>query len=575
MKEKETPQAQGTSVSPQDVTGTKFSQFKKIESSENLEVVGVEGPVNVRMPLRTSNIATDPDVTLFDDEETPELKTQLEVNRYLASKIDGVEFPPGTIVSDEAPEDPEEGLSWYDTVRLELFVFTGEAWLPCSPLGARVEQGEVLQAQIVEQIQKSLQDQEVLEEKIEAGEKEQEKLKDKVAALEGSTGSYQYKFSLTNSNPRSGDFITKSGIMEATTSPADVKYIYFGELDSDGRTPNFDGIKTGDVFRITGPAGEKVEWRVAANANNESKVISVGDLLSSSVDEFADEVLYGVTDLSAFDPTGLATIDYVDERVDTKLETTGDSMTGVLDMKDNYIAGVKDAASDTDAVNRRTMKKNMEGVLRQDASGHTAVDQPFRIRAKSDGDAYWTYIRLDNNEISMYHMADPKEWHHAAHRRYVDDTFADAASKKEANTFKETQTFAKTAYFQNSIVHNGKNADTITEVRGEHEDGTKQLWHKIRGTNRVSWICYPGQSNDGYKKCLEMEWDAETSKPIVKLDYLQPPTAGRHPATKQYVDEEIARAGGGSFAETGPATPELQAGQLFYNTTDKVLYIGE
>ena len=401
MKEKETPQAQGTSVSPQDVTGTKFSQFKKIESSENLEVVGVEGPVNVRMPLRTSNIATDPDVTLFDGEETPELKTQLEVNRYLASKIDGVEFPPGTIVSDEAPEDPEEGLSWYDTVRLELFVFTGEAWLPCSPLGARVEQGEVLQAQIVEQIQKSLQDQEVLEEKIEAGEKEQEKLKDKVSALEGSTGSYQYKFSLTNSNPRSGDFITKSGIMEATASPADVKYIYFGELDSDGRTPNFDGIKTGDVFRITGPAGEKVEWRVAANANNESKVISVGDLLSSSVDEFADEVLYGVTDLSAFDPTGLATIDYVDERVDTKLETTGDSMTGVLNMQDNYIAGVKDAASDTDAVNRRTLNKNMEGVLRQDASGHTAVDQPFRIRAKSDGDAYWTYIRLDNNEISM------------------------------------------------------------------------------------------------------------------------------------------------------------------------------
>lgn len=72
-----------------------------------------------------------------------------------------------------------------------------------------------------------------------------------------------------------------------------------------------------------------------------------------------------------------------------------------------------------------------------------------------------------------------------------------------------------------------------------------------------------------------MEWDADANKPIVKLDYLQTPTAGRHPATKQYVDDKVAEAGGGSFAQTGPTTPELQAGQLFYNTTDKVLYIGE
>ena len=88
MKEKETPEAQGASVIPRDVTGTKFSQFKRIESSENLEVVGVEGPVNVRMPLRTSNIATDPDAALFDGEDAPALKNQLEVNRYLAANID-------------------------------------------------------------------------------------------------------------------------------------------------------------------------------------------------------------------------------------------------------------------------------------------------------------------------------------------------------------------------------------------------------------------------------------------------------------------------------------------------------
>jgi len=64
-----------------------------------------------------------------------------------------VEVPPGTIVSDTAPENPEEGATWYDTVRLELFVFAEDAWLPCSPLGARVEAGEILQAQILSRVE--------------------------------------------------------------------------------------------------------------------------------------------------------------------------------------------------------------------------------------------------------------------------------------------------------------------------------------------------------------------------------------------------------------------------------------
>jgi hypothetical protein len=74
---------------------------------------------------------------------------------------------------------------------------------------------------------------------------------------------------------------------------------------------------------------------------------------------------------------------------------------------------------------------------------------------------------------------------------------------------------------------------------------------------------------------MTMEWDVDTDKPNVTIDWLTEPTRGRHAATKQYVDEKVAEAGGGSFAQTGATTPELQAGQLFYNTTDKVLYIGE
>ena len=166
MKEKETSEAQGASVVPQDVTGTKFSQFKRIESSENLEVVGVEGPVNVRMPLRTSNIATDPDVALFDDQQAPDLKNQLEVNRYLAAKIDGIEFPPGTIVGEEPEAPVEAGTLWFDISTEQLYVRVGDEWFKSTNLDELYEaisQGEALQSEILGRVEAGEDKQAVIE----------------------------------------------------------------------------------------------------------------------------------------------------------------------------------------------------------------------------------------------------------------------------------------------------------------------------------------------------------------------------------------------------------------------------
>ena len=55
------------------------------------------------------------------------------------------------------PNDPSEGGLWYDSTRLELFVFYTDpdgvgGWVPCSPLGARVEAGELVQAQLVQRV---------------------------------------------------------------------------------------------------------------------------------------------------------------------------------------------------------------------------------------------------------------------------------------------------------------------------------------------------------------------------------------------------------------------------------------
>ena len=53
----------------------------------------------------------------------------------------------------ELPPDEEEGALWFDTTRLELYIYYVEGedggWLPSSPLGARVSAGEALQQQIL------------------------------------------------------------------------------------------------------------------------------------------------------------------------------------------------------------------------------------------------------------------------------------------------------------------------------------------------------------------------------------------------------------------------------------------
>jgi hypothetical protein len=207
-------------------------------------------------------------------------------------------------------------------------------------------------------------------------------------------------------------------------------------------------------------------------------------------------------------------------------------------------------------------------------SGTSDLIGDWRVRQENEENNYSTLIHGDNGKLGLYNLKDPTDSHHAVPRSFVDEQNVANAKKTDSNTFKEVNTFQKTTYFQNGIVHANGNNDTLTEVRGENEE-TKEFWHKLRGTCKASWIAYPGQENSGYKRCMTMEWDQESGKPQVFIDYVMDPVNGKHCANKQYVDQKVAEAGGGSFANTGPTTPDLSAGELFFNTTDKVLYIGE
>jgi hypothetical protein len=159
------------------VTTKKFSQFPTA-SGENIQGVGIKDGNNVKFDLTTDSIKVNPNPFrnakgqfIGTPEELEALKNQRDVNEFFYNAINDIEMgdvdlPPGTIVSEDPPEDPEEGLCWYDTGRLELFVYANDGWFPCSPLGARVEAGEVKQQQIIAQINVALEEQTTLRNKV-------------------------------------------------------------------------------------------------------------------------------------------------------------------------------------------------------------------------------------------------------------------------------------------------------------------------------------------------------------------------------------------------------------------------
>ena len=474
MKEKETSEAQGASVVPQDVTGTKFSQFKRIESSENLEVVGVEGPVNVRMPLRTSNIATDPDVALFDDQQAPDLKNQLEVNRYLAAKIDGIEFPPGTIVGEEPEAPVEAGTLWFDISTEQLYVRVGDEWFKSTNLDELYEaisQGEALQSEILGRVEAGEDKQAVIEtnamtkggaqtltddswsiktgdgktyamiadeeitmyhvakpdapkqptnkEYVDNADKKMQtdisNLEAKVTELEGSIGEHRFIYNNEYNNPRDGNFVCKNASYVITDSTDDARYLEFGAKDVNGVPVDYSKIKAGDVLRLVGPAGERVEFSLEEVA--ESGTFLINGATITGLDTFVNGIQYATTILSAFDPTGLASIQYVDTQDAKKLSLaggTGNKMQGNLYMGGNFIAGVGEPTAGDHAAT----KSYADGKVARE--GNNNVERNWRIN--HDGKNFIFFH--DEGHLQLHHLAEPNFAHEAATKSYADDKLA-------------------------------------------------------------------------------------------------------------------------------------------------------
>ena len=380
--------------------------------------------------------------------EFPELPEGLATEEFVTNAIDAIEFPAGTILSDDAPEDATDGDYWFDTNRLELFIYYQDAWVTTTPLGARIDEGEAIQRVIIEQINDSVDKQVSLIQTVNDRARVQDAivvstklLSDKVDALEGSTLDAKYKAD-PRDNPSTGGFVLQDAGGNKVLQFSAAEKIELSKTDFTNKVIDISHLMNGDFIRLVLSADNYANYTITSvETGDETFTLGLTFRSAGTEEVVFDGAVYDFTHGSYFDPEAFATIDYVD-----------------------------------------------------------ACDETVK--------------------------------------QYTDQQLVDVAKISTRNTFKEIQTFEKSTYFQNIVIHNGKLNDTLTEVRGENED-TKQLWHKIRATSRVSWICYPGQENKDYKRCLEMEWDADSNAPLVKLDFLQPPTQGRHAATKQYVDNEL------------------------------------
>jgi hypothetical protein len=291
--------------------------------------------------LTTDKVATRPDILFRDTkgrfratpEEIDQLTNQMEVNRFVLQQIEDIEageIPPGTIVAEDPPENPEEGLCWYDTGRLELFVYANDGWFPCSPLGARVDAGEALQAQILGRVEAgeakqeiiaaeivhALGEQSAIEGRVKVGEGVQQEIKsdlvtleNKVKQIEGAVGEHTLNFTQSNQTPRHGEFNLLDDTMQMVYKIEEAAHIQISNVDADGSPVDIDRVGVGDVIRLAHGAMGMAELRVTSESQGFFSVTKInGDLNEMFVGP------YGFVMLSQYDPAGIATIAYVDQQ---------------------------------------------------------------------------------------------------------------------------------------------------------------------------------------------------------------------------------------------------------------------
>ena len=300
-------------------------------------------------------------------DELDELTNQLKVNRFIWDKIQSLDIDKSGIYIGPLPpseDDRANGMFWFcnsqDSMQLFVFHDDSEAWIPVAPpatISDRVAKGEETQGALVEAV----------------GE-----LETKVTALEGAVGEHSLIFNPNFANPRAGEFVTKDGGNQVVNTLSAASIIHIAPEDRNGGSIAIDRITEGDVMRLSDISGVTAEVKIKSNLGGGAYEM---EKLFGDLDRLS-EYPYDFNLFSSFDPQGLATIDYVDERDKTKIGITG----------------------------WQNLDRDSEWQLRQVDSGNV-------VRG---------FLTINDGAMNVSHVVTPTKDDDAATKEYVDQAIASA-----------------------------------------------------------------------------------------------------------------------------------------------------
>ena len=250
-------------------------------------------------------------------------------------------------VPDPPPDNPSEGKLWYDSSGdvIELFIYVEDKWVSATRTvstrwnpALRPTSRAFVICGLTRRSARTLRSTMTQDNRVEA--------------LEGVVGQYKYIIQTANATPRDGQIAFLKGDMSTTTRWGEATNIAVNPTSLNGEVWATDEIVTGDVlrFHLKGDITMEVSAFEAKVVQNNNNLFSI-DHVVKEVGTIIDGSEYEVFHLSSFDPSGLATMDYVDAQ-DSNLKDYTDGQMADLQSQIDGVDGeylTKEGQQDVDS----------------------------------------------------------------------------------------------------------------------------------------------------------------------------------------------------------------------------------
>ena len=224
-----------------------------------------------------------------------------------------------------------------------------------------------------------------------------------------------------------------------------------------------------------------------------------------------NSVLYSFTFLSAFDPEGLATIDYVDAQDDLRVAKAGDSMQGplIFDSSNSTI----EVSGDTGSLRRRYLKirgNNQFEIIAYPGQDNAGSKTVFELKANTSG----------SPDLKLNYLVDPSQNGHAVNLRYANDNFL----KLSGGTLSGNVIFEGGTLFM-------RDAEGNEKARIQGSNGFIRSYDQVRVDRTTDANCFEARRSGTTNAAIKSTGSATFKNSVTK--------DGKELATQEYVDNAV------------------------------------